>query len=130
MEPFAIAVFDLNDLKVVNDSEGHNSGDKYIIKSVELIKEYFKDVPIYRVGGDEFTIFLTGKDYENREALLKAFNERIEKNLMEDDLIVVAAGLSIFIPEKDSTILQTFTRADREMYIRKHILKEKKLNKD
>ena len=130
MEPFAMVVFDLNDLKMVNDTDGYNAGDKYIVKSVELIQECFKYSPIYRVGGDEFTIILTGQDYDNRKALLSAFNERIEDNLKKDDLIIVAAGLSIYMPEKDSTILQTFTRADREMYIRKHLLKEKKLNKD
>ena len=130
MEPFAMVVFDLNDLKVVNDTSGHNAGDKYIIKSVELIKEHFKYLPIYRVGGDEFTIFLTGKDYDNRNSLVAAFNKRIEENIRKDDFIIVAVGLSIFIPDKDSTILQTYTRADREMYQRKHVLKEMKMNKD
>ena len=80
MEPFALIVFDLNDLKTVNDTQGHNEGDQYIIKAVDLIKEYFAATPIYRVGGDEFAVILTGEDYENKESLLNSFNEKIEEN--------------------------------------------------
>ena len=126
MEEFAMVVFDLNDLKDVNDKEGHEAGDRYIINSVRLIEECFKDVPIYRVGGDEFTIILTGQDFKNRKKLLEDFNKQIDENVKNRSVVVVSAGISDFIPEKDTTIIQIFTRADREMYARKHFLKEQK----
>ena len=128
MKEFAMIVFDLNDLKFINDTKGHDAGDIYIIQSVNLIKEYFKDIPIYRVGGDEFTIILRDNNYDNRDGLFKAFNDRIDENSAKNDLIIISAGLAIYLPDKDSTILQTYTRADREMYARKYYLKEHKNN--
>ena len=126
MEDFAMVVFDLNSLKDVNDQMGHEAGDQYIIESVRLIEDYFKDIPVYRVGGDEFTIILTGNDYKNRNQLLDDFNRRIDQNKKNNSIILVAAGLADYIRDKDTTIIQIFTRADREMYARKHFLKETK----
>ena len=130
MEPFAVVIFDLNELKIINETKGYDVGNKYIIKSVEMIKETFRDNRIYRVSGDQFTIFLTGKDYENRNISLNVFNKKIDENLMRGNMDVVAAGLAIFIPEKDTSVIHTYTRANREMLVRKHALKEKKMNID
>ena len=126
MKDFAMVVFDLNDLKDVNDKKGHEAGDKYIIDSVRLIEDCFKDVPIYRVGGDEFTIILEGEQFNDRKRLLDNFNKKIEENVKNDSVVVVSAGLSDYVPDKDTTIIQIFTRADREMYARKHYLKDLK----
>lgn len=127
MEDFAMIVFDLNDLKAVNDKDGHEAGDRYIIESVRLIEDYFKDIPVYRVGGDEFTLVLLGKDYKNRHQLLDDFNRRIDQNQKNHNVVVVSAGIADYNRDKDTTIIQIFTRADREMYARKHYLKEQKI---
>ena len=127
--PMATVVFDLNDLKKINDTKGHQAGDKYIIDSVKLIKEYFRNIPVYRVGGDEFAIILTGDDYERKEAMLRAFNEKIDDNVEKGNIIVISAGTADYDPERDSTIIQVFTRADREMFVRKRSLKERQAQK-
>ena len=126
MEDFAVVVFDLNNLKDVNDEKGHEVGDQYIVESVRLIEECFRDVSIYRVGGDEFTLFLTGKNYKNRYELLENFNNRINQNHKNHSYLVVSAGMADYERSKDTTIIQIFTRADREMYARKHYLKDLK----
>ena len=125
MKSFAVVVFDINDLKHVNDTLGHDSGDNYVIKSTKLIAEYFRNTPIYRVGGDEFVVILEDKNYEDRNYLIDNFNHKMDENVKNDDPIVVSAGISSFDPEEDNTIIQIFTRADREMYERKHHLKAK-----
>ena len=125
MNEFAIILFDLNDLKQTNDTRGHQAGDHYIIGSVNLIKDYFEDYPLYRVGGDEFVTILQDEGYQNREKLLKEFNQKIDENVKMKSGPIIAAGLAVYLPEKDGTTLQTFSRADREMYTRKRELKEK-----
>ena len=70
----AVVVLDLNDLKIINDSFGHEAGDNYLIDSTKLIKSYFKDTPLYRVGGDEFALFLRGEAFAKREEYLSEFN--------------------------------------------------------
>lgn len=48
---------DLNGLKNVNDDEGHDAGDKLLIRAAALLKIAFGDYEIYRAGGDEFVVF-------------------------------------------------------------------------
>ncbi|MBR0295590.1 MAG: diguanylate cyclase [Bacilli bacterium] len=121
---FAIVVFDLNDLKITNDTYGHEAGDKYLVDSAKLISEYFKGASIYRVGGDEFAAILLDDHYETRAQCFYDFNKMIGENLRSNDRIIIASGMADYLLGKDTNILQVFTRADREMYIRKQQLKD------
>ena len=123
LEPeFAVAVFDVNDLKRVNDVEGHEAGDRHIKNASTLICDAFKHSPVYRIGGDEFMAILEGSDYENREELETAFNETVDRH-KEQGLVVVSAGFADFDPESDATFKEVFQRADLLMYERKRFLK-------
>ncbi len=123
IDQFCLAVFDLNDLKLINDTYGHEMGDKYIQKSCSLIQEYFKASEIFRFGGDEFIVILKDKDYDDRFKFMEAFNVMIENNIGTQEPII-ACGFSDFIPSKDNTVRAVFTRADDKMYSRKKRLKE------
>ena len=120
---FAIVVFDLNDLKIVNDTYGHDAGDIYIVSATKLISQIYSSSEIYRIGGDEFVALLEGNDYQNRDSLLKTFNERIDMNIKKRG-VVISSGMSAYEPGVDNTFIQVFNRADREMYQRKHEIKE------
>jgi diguanylate cyclase (GGDEF)-like protein len=119
---FAVAVFDLNDLKYVNDNLGHEAGDQYIKDGCMLICKTFTHSPVFRIGGDEFAAFLTNQDYENREELVSGFNAKVDDNLANGE-VVVAAGISVYDPAKDSGYDEVFARADELMYERKKELK-------
>ena len=125
MPDFALVVFDLNNLKDVNDTYGHEAGDLYIIAATKFIKSIFVDCEIYRIGGDEFVAILLDENYINRETLLLNFNKTMEMN-MKNRGVVVSSGMSSFVPGIDNTYIQVFNRADKEMYQRKHELKEGK----
>ena len=126
IQAFAVVVFDLNDLKYVNDTYGHEEGDNYLRAAVEMIRQYFADVAIYRFGGDEFVVLLFDDNYQKRKSFLKSFNDRIDQNLLNHDRIIIAAGMSDFIPDKDASVIPVFTRADALMYDRKQQLKNEK----
>ena len=123
---FAVAVFDLNDLKTVNDTLGHDAGDKYIIDACKFICQCYKHSPVFRIGGDEFVAILTGTDYECRDEIMHYFNATIEKNQREGR-VVVASGLGMYDPNKDESYNDVFRRADRNMYERKKELKTRVL---
>ena len=72
LDKLAIVVFDLNDLKRINDTLGHDVGDEMIISACRLICKVFDHSPVYRIGGDEFAAILEGSDYEDREELISA----------------------------------------------------------
>ena len=122
---FAVVVFDLNDLKYVNDNLGHEAGDKYIKDGCTLICKTFAHSPVFRIGGDEFAAFLTNEDYNNRDELIYEFNSQVEDNLTNGGA-VVSAGISVYDAEKDSGYDEVFARADVLMYDRKKELKAKK----
>ncbi len=122
-EPFAVVVCDVNGLKYVNDTYGHKAGDEYIRQASELICEIYQHSPVFRTGGDEFVAFLTGRDYESREALRQALDERAEANIGKDRAAVVSAGMSEYLPGEDMRLHDVFVRADEAMYTRKQQLK-------
>ena len=119
---FAVAVFDVNDLKLVNDISGHDAGDLYLLEARKLICDTFKHSPIFRIGGDEFTAILTGEDFENRAELMELFNKKVEEN-KSNGRVVVAVGLAEHDPTNDVLFVDVFRRADERMYTRKRELK-------
>jgi diguanylate cyclase (GGDEF)-like protein len=121
-QELALVVLDVNNLKRINDTLGHDVGDAYIKEACRLICDSFKKSPVYRVGGDEFVVFLEQEDYENREKLLAAFNAVVEEN-RQHGAVVVAAGIAEYVPEQDNSCKRIFDRADEAMYKRKHALK-------
>ena len=66
---FSLVVFDLNDLKEINDTYGHEAGDKYLQDGVKAIKDIYKHSTIFRVGGDEFVALLEAEDFIFKEDL-------------------------------------------------------------
>ena len=119
---FAIAICDVNGLKVVNDTQGHIAGDKYIRMASKLVCETFKHSPVFRVGGDEFVAILRGSDFARREKLQKDLSEIVTQNAKEDK-VVVACGISVFDKTHDKSVSEVFERADAMMYRNKMSLK-------
>ncbi len=121
-EPYALVVCDLNGLKKVNDTMGHTEGDQLIRNACRLICELYDHSPVYRIGGDEFAVFLQGTDYARREEILEELNRHAEKN-KNGTGVVVAAGMAEYEPG-DQHLSDTFRRADKIMYERKKQLKK------
>ena len=121
-DAFALLVCDLNGLKHINDTRGHKAGDEYIRAAARLICEVFAHSPVFRVGGDEFVVMLTERDFDNRDALQAHFNRIVEDNIANDK-VVVSVGAALYNPAVDRKVQQVFARADSEMYRRKQALK-------
>ena len=123
MEAFAVIVFDLNGLKMINDTKGHDAGDEYIVESCKIIERFFGNENLYRFGGDEFVILLFKEEYDIRNKLLANFEKYIDSCLGSEKPII-SSGMSDYLPGKDNTYHAVFNRADKIMYIRKDVLKE------
>ena len=76
---FAIAMFDCDNLKEINDEYGHDKGDVYIRTASQLICRVFKRSPVFRIGGDEFAVILQNDDYHNRKELTELFEKSAEE---------------------------------------------------
>ncbi len=119
---FAIAVCDVNGLKVINDTLGHKAGDEYIIKASRMICDIFQHSPVYRTGGDEFVVILTGRDYLIRKELVLALHDRSVEHISTNN-VVISGGLSDYRPGEDISFHDVFERADALMYEEKTLLK-------
>ncbi len=122
IEEFAVVVCDVNGLKVINDTLGHKAGDEYIIKACRMICDIFQHSPVYRTGGDEFVVILTGRDYLIRKELVLALHDRSVEHIGIKE-VVVSGGYSDFEPGKDTNFHEVFERADALMYEEKQLLK-------
>ena len=126
-EAFGIVIFDLNDLKLTNDTQGHKAGDELIKSACRMICKAFSHSPVFRIGGDEFVAILTGQDFDDRTGLVTVLKKQIEDNLNIGEGPVLAVGLAEYQPYKDKCIEDVFNRADNRMYDDKTRLKEMKL---
>lgn len=126
MEDFAVVVFDLNGLKMINDTKGHDAGDEYITNACKTIVNYFGSKNLYRFGGDEFVALLFGEDYTKRTKTITEFEHYIEECL-DTDKPIISSGMSRYRKGIDNTYHAVFYRADKIMYSRKEILKEHKI---
>lgn len=126
---FAVCVFDCNYLKKINDQYGHDKGDLYLKETAAVICEVFDHSPVFRIGGDEFATLLLDRDYQNREELLRRFDEQCADKRSgkrnEWEQVNVARGMAVYDPEDDETVNDVVRRADKKMYDNKWLSKHK-----
>ncbi len=127
---FAVLMMDLNDLKYVNDHYGHAIGDQYIRNSCRLVRDIIPS-ELYRFGGDEFALFLTGDVFDRWE---ESF-ERLQQAVTEANLLLVpnvekpsiAIGMAIHIAGSGDDMDALLRQADAAMYANKAAIKQVRL---
>lgn len=117
--------FDVNNLKTVNDTLGHEKGDQLIQLVAEGLQTSFSDTGnCYRMGGDEFLVILTGdnpqNDYEIGIRLLHTYCAAHNTQPDIDFSIQIAHG---FVLGQNGTLSEAMEKADIRMYENKKQLK-------
>ena len=120
---FAIVVCDINGLKLINDTEGHQAGDEYIQACASLICHVFAHSPVFRIGGDEFVVFVRGEDYAFKAQLFEKLRNEVLANRGSHGKPVIASGMSAYDAAVDKGVSEVFDRADAMMYENKRELK-------
>ncbi|MBQ9504860.1 MAG: diguanylate cyclase [Lachnospiraceae bacterium] len=122
---FAVVVVDINDLKKINDSFGHDRGDILIQGVAGVLKDVFGQASCYRIGGDEFAIIITTHEVGDIQKLIDTFEKRMLAFADTNEEIFgvkvsAAIGYSPYIRSSDNEYSQVFRRADTAMYGNKH----------
>jgi len=120
---YGVVVFDINDLKLTNDTKGHDAGDKLIKDACSIICKRYKHSPVFRIGGDEFVVFIRGGDYAFKASLFDKLRREVLKNRNIPGKPVIASGMSAYDPSVDKSVSEVFQRADDIMYENKRALK-------
>ena len=104
--------------KIINDTYGHETGDRVLVKLVQTLKNHFRaDDYICRIGGDEFVVFMVHTS-GSENALIASKIDRINQEMGKAEEGIPAASVSVGIVHgsdvKDSAKL--FEKTDAAMY--------------
>ncbi len=128
--PVGIVMFDVNDLKYVNDNLGHPLGDSMIRKAAEIVSASFEPEggECFRIGGDEFAVIMRGDDIKERcDKGLREFGSQTERHNSAPNSkfrISIAHGLFIYDSECGlERIKDAYKAADEKMYENKREMK-------
>ena len=117
---FALVVLDINGLKAVNDTYGHQAGDEFIKKGCGIICDVFRHCPVFRVGGDEFVVVIQGRSYKHIDKIMQYWEKTIQESI-DNNSVVIAAGMARFTDDKE--VRTVFAKADARMYENKKAIK-------
>jgi diguanylate cyclase (GGDEF)-like protein len=122
-EQFHVALFDLDDFKVVNDRLGHTTGDALLkVVSRRLRHRLRPTDTVARLGGDEFTLLLPGRDAEQTAALLRELVDAVQQPVLlhgQDMVVRISAGVTA--GQTGDTPEEVLRRADVAMYAAKTV---------
>ncbi|MCR5145324.1 MAG: GGDEF domain-containing protein [Lachnospiraceae bacterium] len=118
---FMIISFDLNDFKMINDTNGHAVGDEYIIAAANILRNAVsKTGDVYRVGGDEFIAVIYAVDLEdNYERITTEIEQKTQEynnNSVYKEKLQFAYGHIICKAGECTNVYDAEKRADNEMY--------------
>ena len=123
---FAIAFLDLDYLKYINDTFGHNEGDKYILAAAQSFCIMPKDSVACRLGGDEFMLLVPDIDKVDATDLLDKYQQTLQSKdcLFAKDFVYGASFGVMVVDENNSlTSSQILHAVDEKMYINKRARK-------
>ena len=110
-------LFDMDNLKKINDTSGHSAGDRALKLTGEMLADNSDDGLCCRLGGDEFILFVKDASREEAEARIqKVISEFAQKKNADVEISVasLSAGAAMSTPSETYTII--FNKADKALY--------------
>ena len=127
--PTSIFMFDLDNLKKINDTKGHHAGDEIIQAVANICRSAIRKTDSgYRFGGDEFVVALPNTGLEQAMQFVQRLHDRFRKELsrfsVEGTVVTASIGVTTMVPE-DRSYEDTLKRADRALYEAKSMGKDR-----
>ena len=123
----ACIMFDLNNLKIINDSKGHSKGDQLILNFARLLRNVIpKEDFVGRYGGDEFMVVIYNTSKAEIEDILKQLSMEKDRLNRSDNQMPIdyACGWAISDADSECTIQMLLDKADYYMYENKQSRKK------
>ncbi|NHT75536.1 GGDEF domain-containing protein [Rhizobiaceae bacterium CRRU44] len=118
----SLVVFDIDRFKALNDSFGHEAGDRAIVSVASVLNDNFQPPHVLaRIGGEEFAVLIVGMEAAERMVLAGEAVVRISRNPINlggvQTAVTVSAGVAEFAHYQG--FAQLFAAADKALYIAK-----------
>ncbi len=112
----AMLLMDLDDFKNINDTLGHQEGDKVLKRFVKILLSLFRNTDIiYRLGGDEFAVFV--KNIKDPEFIIERIMKDFFSSLKEkSDSAPFNSSVGIFMTNKEYSYDYYYLQADKALY--------------
>lgn len=113
-----VVLFDLNNMKEINDKHGHSKGDQILINMAAILKDTFEpEADCFRIGGDELCVLTKELPGESLQSKIQQVHNAIDKTVEETGIVFSAAvGLSRTNYWEDIGVSMAFNEADHSMY--------------
>ena len=127
---YSVITIDLNGLKVINDTRGHQAGDMYIQRAAKILRDVMRDKTdyiAYRVGGDEFSVIARDKSVDDLKKFIADVDALTEEGNKSNGItLTMSIGYAKFDKELDRNFASTIERSDNMMYDNKRMFYMKK----
>lgn len=118
----AIAVLDIDDFKQINDTYGHDMGDKVICYIGEQIETHIRSSDaVARFGGEEFVVYVTAKEQEQIQKIMQRIFDAVcqdSTHILEQGF-TISGGIEIVESKKALSFEEQFKAADEKLYVAK-----------
>jgi diguanylate cyclase (GGDEF)-like protein len=116
---------DLDNMKGINDSLGHQVGDKALVDTANLLKATYRESDIIaRIGGDEFVVVPVGTNGDTIEVITARLQKNIETYNAKSNRrfrISMSLGISCYDPKFPCSIDEMLAQGDKAMYEKKKL---------
>jgi diguanylate cyclase (GGDEF)-like protein len=124
---FSVILFDIDYFKRLNDTYGHQSGDKALVSIGKCLKDLCKRPSdfSFRIGGEEFTIIIADNTKESPLNLAKALQDKLKtlkienKNSDISKYMTISIGIISLVPSSKDTIDSLMKEVDEKLYLAK-----------
>ena len=115
-DPLALALFDIDHFKKINDLHGHDAGDKVLQELVKLTTNQVRDVDsVFRWGGEEFLLLMPNTPLEGAELVVERLREKVASSTFSvPSQVTISIGVSLYMSGEESDEL--VKRADMALY--------------
>ncbi|MGC8530347.1 MAG: GGDEF domain-containing protein [Leptospirillia bacterium] len=115
-----VALLDIDDFKRINDQDGHQSGDRVLVRLADSIHQVIRKGDYFiRLGGEEFLLLLPSQSFQHAHSFAESLRQRIEQDVKRSDgtNVTISIGLTQYRPgERMNSLVR---RADNLMYAAK-----------
>jgi diguanylate cyclase (GGDEF)-like protein len=119
--PLAVAIFDIDHFKRINDTHGHAAGDQVIRRVAQRAKAALRDEDMLgRIGGEEFVCILQRSSAQAAEIVAERVRRAVEVGTADEEGLpnaTISVGLAVYDGEAD--VEELLYRADKALYVAK-----------